>query len=434
MRQRRGVRLGFALVACALLQGAAGAGTLYVSPKGDNGNDGSRERPFKEIDRALKAAKAGDVVQIAGGTYRGSLGLGFLESDKPVQLRGGYSEDFAQRDPIRYPSLVQPDNAAAAKARKPLLAFSRAVEGAVVDGLVFDMGERNSYDPKEGRPEGVASGMLLLAPAKAPGQNATASEPCLSIPSAAAAGSVTIKNNVFVNCASFGVQAGQRGGTYRIVNNVFAANRMGAVEVYGTCAAKGGPKGNTRCGEVEVGNNSIVFTWSRLKDFLDMGHGVRVMTKLGYDIHHNVVGASVAGGIDHSRFNPGAWVKVDNNVFFANKGGDVAYSPQGNVSIKVAVAQFGDLDVASRSGNRAEVPKALKLDRKYLEGFLAARYSEQADYDPSSPANQLREVMGLNKQGKLKTQVSMFANRYPWQAALELFGNLADAGAQVPRD
>jgi hypothetical protein len=26
------------------------------------------------------------------------------------------------------------------------------------------------------------------------------------------------------------------------------------------------------CGEVEVAYNTIIFTWSRLKDFLDMGY------------------------------------------------------------------------------------------------------------------------------------------------------------------
>ena len=67
----------------------------------------------------------------------------------------------------------------------------------------------------------------------------------------------------------------------------------------------------------------------------------------------------------------------------------------------------------------------------YLEGLLSARYSEQADYDANSPANQFREAMGLNKRGKLTTQVSMFANRYPAAEALKLFGGMADAGAQA---
>ena len=39
--------------------------------------------------------------------------------------------------------------------------------------------------------------------------------------------------------------------------------------------------------------------------------------------------------------------------------------------------------------------------------------------------------MGLNKQGKLTTKVSMYANRYPWKKTLELFGAVKGFGAQL---
>jgi hypothetical protein len=38
--------------------------------------------------------------------------------------------------------------------------------------------------------------------------------------------------------------------------------------------------------------------------------------------------------------------------------------------------------------------------------------------------------MGLNKQGKLTSQVTMYANRYPLKKALELFGSVNGCGAQ----
>ena len=41
--------------------------------------------------------------------------------------------------------------------------------------------------------------------------------------------------------------------------------------------------------------------------------------------------------------------------------------------------------------------------------------------------------MGLNKQGKLKTQVTMFGNRYPVTKALKLFGGIEGIGAQIAR-
>ena len=404
---------------------------IYVSAKtGENKNPGSKEQPVKDIDKAMKMAADGDTIVVAEGIYSGIFGVGYLECDKAVKLYGSFSYDFSKRDITKFTTLFQPDNASGAKARKAMLSFKGKVDGVVVDGFVFDMGERNSYSPNEGKPEGVASGMLLLPPQKASGQNPTVTEACISIPSAAPAGNVTISNNLFANCANFGIQAGHRGGKFSVLNNIFVSNRMAAIEIYGTCSNKGGPKDMTLCGEAEVANNTILFTWSRLKDFQDMGYGVRVMTKLDYNIHHNLLGANIMAAVDHSRFNKNEWVKMDNNMFFVNKQADMEYSPASNTSVNLVANQFGDLEIASAAGNKNEIPKGLTLDKKYLEGFLSARYSEQQDYDPNSSANVLREVMGLNKQGKLKTKVSMFGNKYPWKEALKLFGAVKTAGAQ----
>jgi hypothetical protein len=89
--------------------------------------------------------------------------------------------------------------------------------------------------------------------------------------------------------------------------------------------------------------------------------------------------------------------------------------------------------LASCKGNTDKLSSKLPLNKVYLENFLNARYSETADFDPNSPANVLREIVGLPKQGKLATQVSMFANRYPLRDALALFGASKQTGAQKPK-
>jgi hypothetical protein len=262
------------------------------------------------------------------------------------------------------------------------------------------------------------------------GQVATVTESCLSIPSAAKGGEILIQNNVFVNSAKFGIQAGLRTGTMKILNNIFIANRMAAIEVYGTCRSTGGPKSLSLCGEVEVAYNTILFSWSRTKEMLDMGYGIRVMTKLKYNIHHNLIGGNVLAGVDHSRFNKNEWVILDHNIFFANKMADLEYSPASNTKLNLRVEQFEDLEIAGCTNNKTQIPKTLAIDKAYLEGFLNSRYSEQADFNPDSPANQWREIMGLNKQGKLTSKVTMYGNRYNWKKALELFGAVKDCGAQ----
>jgi len=406
--------------------------TLYVSSStGKNANPGSKELPFKEIDKAISAAEPGDTINVAGGTYSGTFDIGFIDCNKPVKLYGSFSPDFSTRDIKKFPSLFQPNNASGAKSRKALIQFTGDVDGLVVDGFVFDMGMRNCYSDKDGKPNGVETGMLLLPPEKATGQIPTVTEPCLSIPSAAMGGDIEIRNNVFLNSASFAVQAGLRKGSIKIINNVFVANRMAAVEIYGTCPSTGGPKTLSLCGEVEIAYNTILFSWTRTKELLDMGYGIRVMTKASYNIHHNIIGGNALAGVDHTRFNKNEWVKMDNNIFFANKAGDLEYSPASNTKLNLVVDQFGDLELSSCTENKSMIPKTLAIDKAYLEGFLNARYSEQADYNPNSPANLFREAMGMNKQGKLTSQVTMFANRYPWKKAIELFESVPGYGAQA---
>jgi len=421
-------------VAMALLLAAAASADIYVSQsRGSNQNPGTKEQPVKEIDRAVTLAGPGATVHIAGGTYMGTFGIGFIESDKPLRLVGSYNEEFTARSIVDTPTVFQPDNEAGGKARKALLRFTRAIDGTLIDGIVFDMGYRNAYSPRDGLVTGLDTGRLLRSTERPTSGNSTVEEPIIQVVSAAQAGSLTIQNCVFVNGASFAIQAGLREGTFRILNNVFVGNRMAAIEVYGTCAARGGPGVQPDCGTVEIANNTILFSWSRQKDLLDMGYGVRIMTRATYKISNNVIGGSILAGIDHSRFNPDDRITIDNNIFFVNKQGDLEYSPASNTKLNIQVEQFGDLTFASVKGNRREIPTALPINKAYLEAFLSARYSEQVDFNPDSPANLWREAMGLNKQGKISSEVSMFMNRYPWRDTLRLFGAVRGVGAQAFR-
>lgn len=62
---------------CVILlsAGAAGAAEWHVAPDGDDAAGGSRIRPFATIQRAQRAASAGDTVFIRGGTYHMTDGM-----------------------------------------------------------------------------------------------------------------------------------------------------------------------------------------------------------------------------------------------------------------------------------------------------------------------------------------------------------------------
>lgn len=405
---------------------------IYVSQEhGNNQNPGTKESPVKEIDRAISLAKAGQEIFIAGGIYTGTFGVGFMESDKPLKLFGSYDEEFANRCIVNTPTLFQPDNASGGKARKAFLRFTREIDGTIICGIVFDMGYRNAYHATEGIIEGLDTGRMLRSTERPATGNSTVEEPIIQVVSAAQGGDIVIQNCVFINGASFAIQGGLREGNFKVLNNVFISNRMAAIEIYGTCGSTAGPGTMANCGNVEIANNTILFTWSRLTDMKDMGYGIRIMTRCEYNIHNNIIGGSVLTAVDNTRFTPDDRIKLDNNIFFANKVADLEYSPGSNIKLNLTADQFGDLQFASAKGNRQEIPSGLPVNTAYLEGFLSASYTEQADFDPNSPANLWREAVGLNKQGSLTSSTTMFMNRYPWEDAVKLFGAIQGTGAQT---
>lgn len=421
---------------------AVPAAELYVSAdRGDNQNPGTKAAPFKNVEAALKAAAAGDRVHVARGNYFGLRGKGYLEAPQPVELIGGYAPDFSARDIVKFATTVIPDRDSGESGRRPLFSILNVPAGStfVLDGFIFDRGEQNAYSPKEGVIASLGGRLLRDTERPAAGPS-TVHEPLVCFTNkvnARVEGDVVIRNCVFLN-GHFAIQGGFRKGSVRILNNVFVANTMAAVEVFGTGGRKG-PKGPIeKSGSVEIAHNTILFTWSRLKDFADMGCGIRVMTMVDYDIHDNLIGASVLAAVDHTRGNPNEWVKIDRNVLFLNKQAPLLYVEPGKSAAgmmeRVKIGDLNaDLGLASCRGNSDKPAGRLELNRTYFENFLNARYSETADFDPGSPANVLREVMGLPKQGKLVSQVSMFANRYPLADALKLFGALAGQGAQTPK-
>ena len=133
-------------------------------------------------------------------------------------------------------------------------------------------------------------------------------------------------------------------------------------------------------------------------------------------------------------------VELENNTFFLNKTADVTVTISPSIKfMKVEDDGFddlGDVDgmVSVKDNIGLKDPALFKgvIDTKYLEAFLNATYSEKVDYDENSPMNQFRAALGLNKQGKITSKVSMFANPYPFESAIKFFGAVQGVGAQKP--
>ena len=424
----------------AFAASAAMATDIYVSlGTGANKNAGTKEAPLKNLWKAVETAQPGDTIHVAEGNYPGKMKCGWIQLDKPVSLVCGYSTDFSTRDPLKFRTLLQPTNAQNEKKgtamalllvnfnNKPFTGFKM-----VIDGLILDDGFASSYHAVKGKPEGFDTGMWLEGPAKNiddpfPSANRYSLFVQLGV---GTEGDIEIRNCTFVNGSNFGANVNWFKGKVTMQNNVFCNNRMIGANVQSS---------NGKPGEVkwEFANNTVLFTWSRLNDLADMGFGVRTNTGVDADIHDNVIGLNVLTGFDNTKGNPKQKkTALDGNVFFLNRESDVQMTVSPNIA-KVRVDDFEDLEgvdgIESIEDNESlSDPSAFagRINAKYLDSFLSMKYSESTKLDEGA-CNALRGVLGLPLQGTITTACDMYANRYPWEDALKLFGAMEGKGAQA---
>jgi len=412
------------------------ATTWYVSPDGKKKNPGtSPAEPLKAIWHAVEQAAPGDKILVAAGNYTGKASCGFIVIDKPVEIYGGYSSDFSTRDIAKNLTTIRPSiemNATPPQNGTVEFNITDPKGNTVFDGFVLDHSNVNAYHSKEGKPEGVETGMWLEPPTKGDYEYASLKKYLMY---GNTDGTITISNCLFLNSSNYALNLNHLTGTVNIKNNVFISSRMMACNVSCRSAKAFATKMNFEY-------NTVLFTWSRTKDFGDMGYGIRALSKVDANISHNILGLSIMSAFDNSKNNTKSEAKVtlDDNIFFLNKKGDVSYTVSPSVKyLKVdsdAFEDFEDVDgIASCEDNVAlKDPSVFKgiIDQAYLEGFLSASYTEKADFDPNSDANKLREALGMNKQGTITSKVSMYANKYPFsENTMKFFGAVKGCGAQA---
>ena len=421
-----------------------GAGEIYYVSKstGNNRNDGSKDAPFKNLQKAIEAAPEGASIFVAEGNYFGTLDKGNIPVTKCVKIFGGWSTDFTKRDVLKYRTMIQPNatsNGTASGLGTMIIKVNNPAGEVVIDGLLFDRGNSIAYNQKgEGKPEGVESPMMcpigtggIGGPDLKESVHTTETrEIYFENPNCK---TITIRNCAFVNAPNYGV-AGQFHAFLTIENNIFVNCRMMACDVWGGAANENM--------EVEFCYNTILFSWSRLKDMGDMGYGFRYNNRTNSYVHHNIIGCCVYSGLDRCRIDSPASREAEKiataeyNLFFLNKHKDLAI-PGGGRFLEVSSEDFDDVEQLTTVGNNKTLkdPSILKgkINEAYLNGFINATYTEKTDFDPNSDANTFRQAMGMNMVGTMSSSASMFANRYPFNDALKMFGAVKDYGAQMPK-
>jgi len=374
----------------------ARADTWYVSENGgSNQNEGKKDSPFKNIQKALNVADEGDEIRVAEGNYFGLLDSGNIKISKGVSIYGGYSADFSERDILRHRTFIQPtatSNGSAQGQGTVQIDVRESGSRVLLDGLIMDRGNSVAYNAKgEGQPAGVETPMMNpigTAGKGAPGVREAkvyTTETAIVYINNGAKCDVIIRNCAFLNGPNYGVFGSTFGTSVTIENCIFVNIRMAAVELRGASSAK-----NSR---TVFRGNTVLFCWSRLKFFDDMGFGFRYMPRTDSRLDHNIIGCCVSAGLDRTLLDsPAAGAAneatCENTLFFLNQKDDGS-DLMGTGNREVDASVFGD-----------------RINAAYLAGFRAATAE-----NPS---------------------VKMFANHYPVEDALRLFGAVYGYGAQQP--
>ena len=425
-----------------------GTKTLYVSVNGgSNRNNGSQSSPIKDLQKAINNAPQGAVICVAQGNYLGSLDQGWVKVNKYLSIVGGYSDDFSQRDPLKFRTMMRPGVEQEITSGNQGVLDIR-VEGKrngmiLIDGIIFDRGQINAYsaplydNPSAAAPEGCETGRIVVA---GESLRRTLMQPvgttrAFQLISGEAEGNITIRNCVFLNGYHFAIEMICKGGHFDVYNNVFVANRMAACEVRG-----GLVQPNTS--SIAFHNNTVLFTWCRTEQIYDMGYAFRYMTGIDADVYNNIFGCSSCSALDRSYANPNKSLETKrvtsawNNLFFGNRNGDMILPSSDGECTFVFAKNFEYVEQLAfhednRELNEAEVKTiSKKIDAPYLKGFIGITGTQTSSFNPNSSLNTFRAALGMNMQGTETVRVSMYGNRYPFDKAFELFGAVKGYGAQ----
>jgi hypothetical protein len=315
----------------------------FVAPDAGAG-DGSRVRPFHDPYVALRIAEPGDTIHIAAGTYYGRYERSYWEVDRPrITILGGYNHDFSQRAPWRTPSIFAVYRGYEFTRDSSLLVGRGDHTSLVLDGLVFDAAGRNTYG-------GSPNGLSAISPVDGAIVSLTSPD-------------VTIRNSVFVNSATGGIELAGEGS--RFENNL-VINMLGT----GMLTLRDPSRHNGQ--PFVVRSNTFAFAHDSSGPPLGRGadNGICIRVSASAIIENNAfiscANAAIALlGADQGRVN------VDRNLFHMIPHDIVARKNGADVADidEQTLDELADLGLKSAADNNIQDPQLTGLRLTWVDAF-----------------------------------------------------------------
>lgn len=295
--------LGLVAVVALAATAAAQECSKYVSEAG-SGRNATLERPARDLGNIVSDLEPGDVVCITGGVFTGRADAGADLIQVPVAIYGGFSPDFASRDPwgahrTVFTGVHNAQNFSTDYrltidtsdfATKLMAARGQdTVHTVVVDGIIFDNGDRNFYGNDGAR-------IIRMG---TPGDTPTPESGGLRIRTGITS-TVVVRNNLVVNTApTQGAIALFPGAAAQVtVSNNIAVNNTGAGFHLGTNIAALNKEDMPR---YSFTNNISVF--NEKHDAFGSFGGSSIILESGtlVELRHNVFAFNDNYGIDNAK-------------------------------------------------------------------------------------------------------------------------------------
>jgi hypothetical protein len=363
--------------------------------------DGSREKPFGDPFEALDKCEANDAIHIAQGRYTGKLESGQWNIPfDGIQLIGGYNDDWSQRDPWKYHTMLVWDrNAKNSPDDERIVA---TVRGVVIDGLVLDEAEQNEYDDTGRTPKSLDHATALVR---------------LALPG-------TVRNCIFINTGREGIVC-SNGST--IENNLFINTFDNALKINGLPPAS--PESKI---PAIVHNNTFLWSWDDRAPGTGRDSGNAIYMSGPADISQNIFAYCDNNAIFSTLATERS--SITNNVFFMNLWCNFKLFVDGqDVVVDDKTSDLWDeTGLKASDGNQTANP-GLALDPGWMEGTTKRTASEpgKANMDDW---NKVRQALGLDLVGSGGKAASGIAPEYPLDKAVALMTPKDDsikAGARI---
>ncbi len=379
----------------------------YISPTG-KGRLATKEKPAKDLAALIMKLKNGDVVHIAGGTYKSKSGRGSDVIRVSVSIIGGYSPDFLSRDPWGIHKTIftgtNDYNTGLTTAR--LRINGNANAPVLIDGIIIDNGPRNRYKTDKHQ-------LILRKASASKGENPSPETPGIKILMKGVGTSITVKNCIIMNTAptqgALDVQLGKDGNA--VISNNLIVNNTGE-----GIMAKTNWHGDTpeNYATYLIENNTILFNWKHDAIASYGGNSLMLDTSVNLTANGNIFGFADFGGVNNIK--KCEHLVLNNNNFFGHKKYDFFDTSEMNVDDMVDYADY----LNGGEGNVSETI-SLPMNQDWANLFAARKEISRAAVDASSTVsnsaeNQVRGILGLNKMG---SAVSMDASIWLHQMQVE---------------